>query len=196
MLFIGAHGGRCSAGAVEALILGDSYADDIDMGFYAWPSKLAQLRSLACLNAARGGAESRHVEFQYKHAKQFRQPQLEVGRRYCVCGPRWWQRFTARPLARPSCGPCHIHRYYQRSSWPSWASHVRSRSCRASLLASRRVRHRAQTGRPRATPHREWAHPHPHLGLSGLLASSDGALRREPPPRCLDMARAAISSRI
>ena len=61
------------AGAVEALILGDSYADDIDMGFYAWPSKLAQLRSLACLNAARGGAESRHVEFQYKHAKQFAQ---------------------------------------------------------------------------------------------------------------------------
>lgn len=59
------------AGAVDVLVIGDSYADDIDMGFYAYPSKLAQLRGWSCLNVARGGSESRHGIEQYHRAVQF-----------------------------------------------------------------------------------------------------------------------------
>ena len=50
------------------LVLGDSYADDVDMGFFCWPSRLGQRLKLPVLNVARGGSESAHVSAQLERA--------------------------------------------------------------------------------------------------------------------------------
>ena len=57
----------------SVLILGDSYGDDVDMGFYCWPSRLGQRLSLPVLNVARGGSESAHVAAQLERAHAWRQ---------------------------------------------------------------------------------------------------------------------------
>ena len=41
---------------VDCLIIGDSYADNVDMGFWCWPNMLAREHGLSSLNAARGGS--------------------------------------------------------------------------------------------------------------------------------------------
>ncbi|CAE7803379.1 Sbno2 [Symbiodinium sp. CCMP2456] len=50
------------------LVLGDSYADDVDMGFFCWPSRLGKRLKLPVLNVARGGSESAHVSAQLERA--------------------------------------------------------------------------------------------------------------------------------
>ncbi|CAE7888526.1 Sbno2 [Symbiodinium necroappetens] len=50
------------------LVLGDSYADDVDMGFFCWPSRLGKRLKLLVLNVARGGSESAHVSAQLERA--------------------------------------------------------------------------------------------------------------------------------
>jgi hypothetical protein len=56
---------------VDVLVLGDSYADDIDMGSRCWPSRLAAMRGWSCLNVARGGARSSEGMEQYSRAAAF-----------------------------------------------------------------------------------------------------------------------------
>ena len=51
--------------------LGDSYFDDIDMGFLTWPSVLASRRGWSLLNVARGGAESGDIRGQIKRLQRF-----------------------------------------------------------------------------------------------------------------------------
>jgi hypothetical protein len=41
---------------VDCLIVGDSYADHVDMGFWCWPNMLAREHGISSLNAARGGS--------------------------------------------------------------------------------------------------------------------------------------------
>ena len=52
----------------SVLVLGDSYADDVDMGFYCWPSRLGRRLNLPVLNVARGGTKSIHVGAQLERA--------------------------------------------------------------------------------------------------------------------------------
>lgn len=53
------------------LVIGDSYADDIDMGFHCWPTQLARILRLPLINVAQGGAEVRHVHAQLVRAHTF-----------------------------------------------------------------------------------------------------------------------------
>lgn len=59
---------RCSM--VDCLVIGDSYADDVDMGFTCWPLLLAQGRG-SCLNVARGGSRCAHAPEQLSRAEDF-----------------------------------------------------------------------------------------------------------------------------
>lgn len=56
---------------VNLLVLGDSYADDIDMGFECWPTLVARRRNWSRLSCARGGAESTAALEQYALANSF-----------------------------------------------------------------------------------------------------------------------------
>lgn len=56
---------------VDLLVLGDSYADDIDMGFECWPTLLARKERWSCLSCARGGAEAAAATAQYALASDF-----------------------------------------------------------------------------------------------------------------------------
>jgi len=55
----------------QIIVVGDSYADDIDMNFVCWPSQLAIEFGVSMLNMARGGSESKHVRAQLAHASDF-----------------------------------------------------------------------------------------------------------------------------
>ena len=49
----------CEAGGSRALVvIGDSYADDVDMGFETWPSQLARALPATLVNTARGGSRT------------------------------------------------------------------------------------------------------------------------------------------
>ena len=50
------------------IVLGDSYADDVDMGFHCWPTKLSKALQTPVLNVARGGSESSHIHAQLERA--------------------------------------------------------------------------------------------------------------------------------
>ena len=56
---------------VDVLVIGDSYADSIDMGFPCWPALVAGLRGSSCLCAARGGAAMADGIGQYEQASEF-----------------------------------------------------------------------------------------------------------------------------
>ena len=56
---------------VDAIVLGDSYCDDIDMGYPCWPTVLARRRSWSLLSAAKGGSRSDHWAEQYKRAEAY-----------------------------------------------------------------------------------------------------------------------------
>ena len=77
---------RTDSTIVDLIVLGDSYADDIDMGFVCWPSVLAQRRGWSILNAARGGSISGQGIAQYQRAIAFaEQAQLQVsGSTVCI----------------------------------------------------------------------------------------------------------------
>ena len=62
-----------AASRVDMVTLGDSYADDIDMGFHCWPSLVARQQKQSCLNLARGGATSSAGLTQYEQALRFAQ---------------------------------------------------------------------------------------------------------------------------
>ena len=66
---------------VGMIILGDSYADDVDMGFWCWPSLLARRLGISAVNASRGGSESRATVSQYERARQSRDPRRGAHRR-------------------------------------------------------------------------------------------------------------------
>jgi len=53
---------------IDLLVLGDSWADDVDMAYECWPTKLARSRGWSCLSSARGGNRSDHAEEQYERA--------------------------------------------------------------------------------------------------------------------------------
>ena len=59
------------SGIVSAIVLGDSYCDDIDMGYLCWPALLAQRRGWSMINAARGGSVARQGASQYEQALAF-----------------------------------------------------------------------------------------------------------------------------
>ena len=63
------------------LVLGDSYGDDVDMGFYCWPSRLGKRLSLPVLNVARGGSESAHVAAQLERAHAWRHEEFALDAR-------------------------------------------------------------------------------------------------------------------
>ena len=68
------------ATAVDALVIGDSYADDIDMGYSCWPSILGRMRGWSVLNAARGGSIAGQAISQYERAVEFAEAEhLQVG---------------------------------------------------------------------------------------------------------------------
>ena len=50
------------------LVVGDSYGDDVDMGFHCWPAQLGKALSVPVLNVARGGSESSDIHRQLKLA--------------------------------------------------------------------------------------------------------------------------------
>lgn len=58
------------------LVVGDSYADDVDMGFHCWPTHLSRSLRLPLLNVARGGSESSHVHAQLQRAHSYSRQQL------------------------------------------------------------------------------------------------------------------------
>lgn len=62
---------RPEASQVDALCLGDSYADDVDMGYACWPYALARRRGWSLLNAARGGSIAGQGIDQYDRAVAF-----------------------------------------------------------------------------------------------------------------------------
>lgn len=55
----------------HVLVLGDSYADDIDMTFHTWPTQLARKMALPMLNVARGGSVARDARNQLERASAF-----------------------------------------------------------------------------------------------------------------------------
>ena len=55
------------------LVVGDSYADDVDMGFHCWPTHVSRSLRLPLLNVARGGSESSHVHAQLERAHSYSQ---------------------------------------------------------------------------------------------------------------------------
>ena len=55
----------------DMLVLGDSYADDVDMGYWCWPALLARSRGWSILSAARGGSKSGCAMEQYARARAF-----------------------------------------------------------------------------------------------------------------------------
>jgi len=59
-----------SSGAA-VVVLGDSYADDVDMGFECWPSRLSRLLGGACINVAVGGSRTSHARGQLARADDF-----------------------------------------------------------------------------------------------------------------------------
>ena len=62
------RGSRGKQGHVYYLVLGDSYADDIDMAFTCWPALLARARGGSCLNVARGGSRCADADAQLERA--------------------------------------------------------------------------------------------------------------------------------
>eukprot|EP00434_Breviolum_minutum_P007887 symbB.v1.2.006959.t1/scaffold416.1/size293898/18 len=61
------------------MVLGDSYADDVDMGFHCWPTRLSRTLRLPLLNVARGGSESTHIHAQLERAHAYnRNQQLDL----------------------------------------------------------------------------------------------------------------------
>lgn len=61
------------------MVLGDSYADDVDMGFHCWPTRLSRALKLPLLNVARGGSESTHIHAQLERAHAYnRNQQLDL----------------------------------------------------------------------------------------------------------------------
>lgn len=53
------------------VVVGDSYADDVDMGFETWPSELSRLLGSACVCTATGGTRSSHALGQLARAHAF-----------------------------------------------------------------------------------------------------------------------------
>jgi hypothetical protein len=53
------------------VVVGDSYADDVDMGFETWPSELSRLLGSTCVCTATGGTRSSHVCDQLARAHAF-----------------------------------------------------------------------------------------------------------------------------
>ena len=61
------------------IVVGDSYADDIDMGFQCWPTQLSKALHAPVLNVARGGSESSHIHSQLERAHLWtKEQQLQV----------------------------------------------------------------------------------------------------------------------
>ncbi|KAL3893718.1 MAG: hypothetical protein SGPRY_014038 [Prymnesium sp.] len=56
---------------VDMIVLGDSYCDDVDMGFPCWPTRLASTCGWSLLSAAQGGSRSGHGVEQYERARQY-----------------------------------------------------------------------------------------------------------------------------
>ena len=74
-----------SATNVDVLVIGDSYADDVDMGFFCWPSCLARSRSWSVLNTSRGGATTGDAGGQYDRAITFaKEHQLTIADAVCI----------------------------------------------------------------------------------------------------------------
>lgn len=61
---------------LNTLIVGDSYADDVDMGYTCWPTRLARRRGGSFINAAVGGSRACHGVEQLREAKRL---SCEVG---------------------------------------------------------------------------------------------------------------------
>lgn len=57
------------------LVLGDSYADDVDMGFSCWPSQLGAALQMPLVSTARGGSEARDALKQLERAADWAQKQ-------------------------------------------------------------------------------------------------------------------------
>lgn len=62
---------KVQSAVVDVLILGDSYADDIDMGYLCWPTIVCRSRRWNLLNAARGGNVAAQGIEQYERAIAF-----------------------------------------------------------------------------------------------------------------------------
>jgi len=60
-----------SSAYTSILVVGDSYADDADMGFPCWPTLLARSMMLPILNVAHGGSETQHSREQLLRAHNF-----------------------------------------------------------------------------------------------------------------------------
>ncbi|KAL1520254.1 hypothetical protein AB1Y20_023724 [Prymnesium parvum] len=60
-----------SAPRVDQLVLGDSYADDVNMGFCTWPSRLARATAASHLSVARAGDTTRGAGRQLAAAQAF-----------------------------------------------------------------------------------------------------------------------------
>ena len=65
------HGSAAPPLHVDLMLLGDSYADDIDMGYLCWPTLVARSRSWSCLSCARGGSETSSGVGQYLRAVEY-----------------------------------------------------------------------------------------------------------------------------
>ena len=71
---------------VDAIVIGDSYADDVDMGYRCWPSLLASRRGWSILNASRGGSRTGHGCMQHARALAFaKQHNLRVEHAHTTC---------------------------------------------------------------------------------------------------------------
>lgn len=55
----------------QIIVLGDSYADDIDMGFTCWPAQVASHFGISLLNVAHGGSVSKQARSQLATAVDF-----------------------------------------------------------------------------------------------------------------------------
>eukprot|EP00966_Prymnesium_polylepis_P078425 1818006-Prymnesium_polylepis.1 len=60
-----------AADHADALVLGDSYCDDVDMGYRCWPTALASLRGWSMLSAAQGGSKAGHWTEQLERAHAY-----------------------------------------------------------------------------------------------------------------------------
>lgn len=67
------EGGREGEGDSRELVVvvGDSYVDDVDMGFETWPSLLARARGASYVCTARGGSRIAHARPQLARAHEF-----------------------------------------------------------------------------------------------------------------------------
>jgi len=76
----------CEAGGSRALVvIGDSYADDVDMGFETWPSQLARALPATLVNTARGGSRTPAALEQLARAdRRLPTEQFPVGERLLV----------------------------------------------------------------------------------------------------------------